>query len=103
MPDNSTREPWDSMKWAEWKGKVGAKLETIERNQDTIFDLIGTLRDQVGVIKGKAAAWGATAGLVVALILAVIMYASRPKEKADDKAAVKKATVLVDVKQRPRR
>ena len=77
MPDNSPREPWDSMKWAEWKGKVGAKLETIERNQDTIFDLIGKLRDQVGVIKGKAAAYGAIAGLVVALILAVIMYATQ--------------------------
>ena len=110
MPNGNepTESEWSSLGWAEWKGRFGAKMEAVEKGQTKLFELFGEsqtammeLREELGKIKGKAAAYGAVSGTIITLVLAVIMYASKPKETASPPPA--KAKVTVNVEQRSNR
>lgn len=112
MPNGNepTASEWSNLGWAEWKGRVGAKLETVEKGQSTLFRLfdahrkeIAEVREELGNIKGKAAAFGAVSGIIVTLILAVIMYAAKPVETIAESAPVEKSERIADVEQRPDR
>lgn len=112
MPNGKepTAAEWSNLGWAEWKGRVGAKLETVEKGQSTLFRLFDAaraemteIREELGQIKGKAAAYGAVSGTIITLILAVVMYASKPKEKAAESAPAEKSVRVQDVEQRSNR
>lgn len=109
MPNGSeaTASEWSDLKWAEWKGRVGAKLETVENGQATLFRLfdahrkeIAEVREELGNIKGKATAYGAVSGIIVTLILAVIMYAAKPVESTAENKPSGESARTADVEQR---
>jgi hypothetical protein len=65
---------WSSLSLAEWKGRVGKSLETIEGNQKEIFSILRTVQIDVAVLKAKAAFYGVAGGTVISAILFIIQY-----------------------------
>lgn len=56
---------WGNVGWAEWKGRMGAKIENLEANDREVFKILGRLREDVAMLKGKAAMAGAVGGGLV--------------------------------------
>jgi len=71
MPNGDDKRGWDKMSWAAWKGEASKAIDTIEKNQDTLFELVRQLTVDVIVLKTKAALYG-TAGGTLAGGLAVV-------------------------------
>ncbi len=108
--EEPTASEWSRLGWAEWKGRIGVKLENVENGQKTLFNLFdasrresSAIREEIGKIKGTATAYGAVASIIITLILAVIMYAVRPQEKVSAQPRVDTTERIADVEQRPDR
>lgn len=61
--------------WAEWKGKVGADLETLKAGQARLFKMIDELSKEMSSIKAKAAALGASVAVIMNLVFLLIQWA----------------------------
>jgi hypothetical protein len=74
MANGTTPVEWSSLSLAEWKGRVGKSLETIESNQKEIFGITRTIQIDVAVLKAKAAFYGVAGGTVISVILFIVQY-----------------------------
>ena len=74
MPNGDSS--YSELSWAEWKGQVGADLKALKTQQESIFNRLGKVREDLAFLKGKAAAYGAGGGGIVAAIIMLVKHFS---------------------------
>ena len=57
------------LSWAEWKGAMGAKMQIVLRNQDTLFSRVNELSQKLAYLEGRAAAYGAIGGTIAGIVV----------------------------------
>jgi hypothetical protein len=77
MP-NGDHDDYSKLGWAEWKGRIGERVQTLADNQKEMFAIIGRLREDMAFAKGKAAVYGAIAGVVVSIALMLLQRMLKP-------------------------
>jgi hypothetical protein len=74
MPNGDHGDSWNALNWAEWKGRVGAALDTLEKGQEVLFDKSNSQAKEINGIKVKAAGVGAAVAILTNLVFMLIQF-----------------------------
>jgi len=63
--------------WLEYRALVLASMAASREGHNNICNQITKLREEVAVLKWKSGIWGAAAGMLPAMLVAVMMFLGR--------------------------
>ena len=58
--------------WREWSRHVLKELDRLNTGYEKLDASIGSLREQLAMLRGKAMVWGALAGVVVTVVIRLL-------------------------------